>query len=256
MQHKSGFAFICLTCLFCLNNNRASDPGTSGKSDPEIRYDASDLFSSKYFLTGQIDYYTDPHFIEIPKQYAYREDMFLLKETYEAFYNMYLAAQKDGISLKIISATRTHTEQSWIWEDKWKKAAYNNADQLIKISNIMQFSAMPGTSRHHWGTEIDLNSLSDEYFTTGAGKNIYKWLITHACEFGFCQVYDEAYKNRKGHGEEKWHWSYYPLSKGLPERYKLNVKYSDIKGFSGCELAEQAHVIEDYVLGVSTKCCE
>ncbi|MBK8672515.1 MAG: D-alanyl-D-alanine carboxypeptidase family protein [Bacteroidetes bacterium] len=29
---------------------------------------------------------------------------------------------------------------------------------------------MPGSSRHHWGTEVDINALSNAYFSTGEGK--------------------------------------------------------------------------------------
>lgn len=218
--------------------------------------DLEKLISSKEFLTGRIDYYHDDNFIEIPKQYAYREDMFLLRDTYQAFYKMYLSAKQDGVNLKIISATRTCTEQQWIWEDKWAKKQYYSADKLVRIKNIMEFSAMPGTSRHHWGTEMDLNSTSDSYFLSGDGKKMYEWLTAHACDFGFCQVYDANYANREGHGEEKWHWSYYPISKMLPDLYKQKVSYKDIHGFSGSEYAESLKVIDHYVLSVYGNCCE
>ena len=33
---------------------------------------------------------------------------------------------------------------------------------------------MPSTSRHHWGTDLDLNNLNNSYFTSGKGKKIYK----------------------------------------------------------------------------------
>ncbi len=238
--------FLIPLCMLCI---QASDHAGAENELP-------DLYSTKEFLTGNIDYYNHSDFTEIPKEYAYREDMFLLKETYEAFFKMYTAAKKEGLTLKIISATRTHTEQTWIWEDKWKKQQNTGKDNIEKIKWIMQYSAMPGTSRHHWGTEIDLNSLSDTYFTSGAGKKIYDWLSAHACEYGFCQVYDASYQNYHGHGEEKWHWSYFPISKKLPGLYQEKVSYSDIKGFSGSEYAKELNVIENYVTGVTASCCE
>lgn len=214
------------------------------------------LISSKEFLTGHIDYYHNENFIEIPSQYAYRADMYLLRDTYNAFYKMYVAAKKDGINLKIISAMRSHTEQQWIWEDKWLKKQYYAEDKLVQIKNILEFSAMPGTSRHHWGTEIDLNSTTDNYFLSGEGKKTYDWLTAHACEYGFCQVYDANYETREGHGEEKWHWSYLPISKLLPDLYKQKVGYADISGFSGSEYAETLKVIDKYVLSVHPDCCK
>jgi LAS superfamily LD-carboxypeptidase LdcB len=230
----------------------------AGYPDNQPKYSTDnpgELLSTKEYLTGRIDYYRDTNFVEIPVLYAYRSGMYLLKETHHAFAMMYQAAKKDGVDLKIISATRTHTEQSWIWEDKWKKNASRSGDAIGKIQHILQFSAMPGTSRHHWGTEIDLNSLSNSYFEQGTGKIVYEWLQKNACEYGFCQVYDENYKQRLGHGEEKWHWSYFPLASRLPELYNEKVQYSDISGFSGSEYAGAACVIEDYVLGVVTVCC-
>ncbi|MFM9004881.1 MAG: D-alanyl-D-alanine carboxypeptidase family protein [Flavobacteriales bacterium] len=43
----------------------------------------------------------------------------------------------------------------------------------------MKFSSMPGTSRHHWGTDIDLNSVEPSYFLSGKGLLIYQWLSAH-----------------------------------------------------------------------------
>ena len=44
---------------------------------------------------------------------------------------------------------------------------------------------MPGTSRHHWGTEIDIHSYNNESFEQGPGKAIYDWLTLHAADYGF-----------------------------------------------------------------------
>jgi zinc D-Ala-D-Ala carboxypeptidase len=53
----------------------------------------------------------------------------------------------------------------------------------------MQYSSMPGTSRHHWGTDVDLYALDDIYFTYGDGKIVYDWLLANAANYGFCQPY-------------------------------------------------------------------
>ena len=101
-----------------------------------------DEYITAEFLTGKNNYYTDTNFIEIPEHMAYRKQMFLLKETYSAYNKMYLAAKKDGINLKIISASRTFVEQSWIWEDKWKtnksKFATDNALSSLSLIHISE----------------------------------------------------------------------------------------------------------------------
>jgi len=48
---------------------------------------------------------------------------------------------------------------------------------------------MPGTSRHHWGSDVDLYSLEDIDFLKGNGKIIYQWLTDNAASYGFCQPY-------------------------------------------------------------------
>ena len=111
---------------------------------------------------------------------------------------------------------------------------------------------MPGTSRHHWGTDIDLNSMDPKYFETDAGKKIYDWLCANAANFGFGQPYCAKGDLRKtGYEEEKWHWSYLPISKQCITAWKSKVSYANIAGFSGSETAEKLNVIEDYVLGIN-----
>lgn len=207
------------------------------------------------FLTGKNNYYTDSAFTEIPAGMAYRENMFLLKETYAAYLEMYQTAKKEGIELKIMSAARTFEEQKWIWEDKWtaNRKHYPHTDSLAVF--VMQYSAMPGTSRHHWGTEVDLNSTSPAWFETPYGKKVYAWLQENACNYGFCQTYDEMGLSRTtGYREEKWHWSYYPLSNIFQSKYGETVTYSHLQGFSGDASAAGLQVIDRYVLAVSNQC--
>lgn len=53
----------------------------------------------------------------------------------------------------------------------------------------MLYSSMPTTSRHHWGTDMDINSVEPEYFESGQGLLEYNWLKANAHKFGFCQPY-------------------------------------------------------------------
>ena len=214
-----------------------------------------DEYITAQFLIGKNNYYTDTNFIEIPEHMAYRKQMFLLKETYAAYNKMYLAAKKDGIQLKVISASRTFVEQSWIWEDKWKTNKSKFETENALSSYIMQYSAMPGTSRHHWGTEVDLNSTSASYFASGYGLKVYNWLSSNAATYGFCQSYNEKGTERdSGYNEEMWHWSYYSLANRFLEGYKKKVDYTHITGFSGDFTAKSLEVIDNYVLAISNNC--
>lgn len=214
----------------------------------------------KNYLLGRFDPATDSRFIQLTSAHAKGNavNRFLRKEAFDAFKKMFRAANKEGVRLVIVSATRNFDYQKKIWEDKWNGKVKVEAKDLSTIPDlnerarlILLYSAMPGTSRHHWGTDIDLNETESEYFETAEGKKVYDWLTAHATEFGFCQPYVSKVNGRTGYEEEKWHWSYLPLSKNLLEEYKKQIQYEDITGFSGNETASSLQVIEKYVDGVA-----
>ncbi len=216
----------------------------------------------KKYLLGQFDETKDNYFVKLSDEYAHGSAVgkFLRKETYEAFVKMAVAAKKDSVFLFIISATRNFAAQKTIWENKWEgrtlvegKDLTAVADHKIRALLILLYSSMPGTSRHHWGTDMDLNALDNSYFSAGNGLKIYQWLQTHAAKFGFCQPYTSKTTRRTGYEEEKWHWSYLPISKELLKEYKSKIGYADIKDFKGSEVAKKINVIENYVDGVQCR---
>ncbi|MGB1217047.1 MAG: M15 family metallopeptidase, partial [Saprospiraceae bacterium] len=134
-------------------------------------------------LNGNITPSKHPDFQITESPYTSRP-MYLRKGTYNAYLKMWEAAKKDGVQLFCISATRGFGRQSAIWESKWlgvkkvegknlAKAIPNPAQRALKI---LEYSSMPGTSRHHWGTDIDINALNNEYFDTKKGLKEYQWL--------------------------------------------------------------------------------
>lgn len=216
------------------------------------------------FLMGKFNPKKHDDFLKIEKKYANREGMFLQKETYESFKKMHTAAKLDGVSFVIKSATRNFISQKGIWEAKWngsrkiengkdaKKAYPNPKDRALKI---LEYSSMPSTSRHHWGTDIDLNNFTNEYFEKGKGKVEYDWLKNNAHKFGFYQPYTKKGSERPhGYNEEKWHWSYLPLSKKYIDQMKLRMKDELVKGFQGAEVAKEIGVVEKYILGINQEC--
>lgn len=201
-------------------------------------------------LLGKIDPAKDSAFALIERQHSSKSNIYLRKEAYEAFRKMHIAALKEGVTLTIISATRTFSAQKAIWEKKWVRPEYKGWPDEKRITDIMKYSSMPGTSRHHWGTDIDMNALENNYFSSGAGKKTYEWLKANAHFYGFYQTYTAKDKGRTGYEEEKWHWSYMPLAQPMLKAYKMQVTYKDITGFSGSESAEKLNIISTYVLGI------
>jgi LAS superfamily LD-carboxypeptidase LdcB len=205
---------------------------------------------TKAFILGKFDYKSDTTFVKVNPPYASKE-LYLNEKVATAFIALYTKAKADGVELKIISGTRNFKEQKIIWERKWEK--YKSLEPMERALKILEFSAMPGSSRHHWGTDIDINSLNNSYFHSGKGRKAYQWLKTHANTFGFYQVYTTKDHSRTGYNTEEWHWSYLPLASKYLDFYNALVSEKDIKGFSGYEQAQKVMIIKNYVNGISNR---
>jgi D-alanyl-D-alanine carboxypeptidase len=209
----------------------------------------TECISNKLVL-GKFDYRNSTRFTKVDSKYSAKE-IYLNKQVYEAFIEMYDAAKKDGVNLKILSGTRNFKEQKAIWELKCLN--YKDLNPKERAKKILEYSSMPSTSRHHWGTDLDLNSLNNSYFNSGIGYEEYKWLKANANRFGFYQVYTSKSKGRTGYNLEKWHWSYLPVANKYLNYYNSHTDYNDIKGFNGDYLATEMKMINDYVNGLSKK---
>jgi hypothetical protein len=220
------------------------------------------------YLIGDVDPASDQKFARIPEKYIGGSRVWGHKDAVDAFVRMAEDAEQNGYKLKIVSAFRSFSDQKQIWEDKWTgktlvggtKLNKSLPDPAARAKKILEFSSMPGTSRHHWGTDFDFNSLENSYFTNNKdGRRIYDWLVNHAANYGFCQVYT----SKKGEGarptgyeEEKWHWSYAPLSSWYLRQYPIGVGYERLTGFLGSETAQQIDVIPNYVQGINPECMQ
>jgi len=216
------------------------------------------------YLMGKFEPAQSADFVKVEKRYASRPGFYLRKETYEAFKKMHAAAAAAGVQLTIKSATRNFASQKRIWEAKWTgkrlleggmnaaKAIPAPKDRALKI---LEWSSMPGSSRHHWGTDLDLNAFVNSYFEKGRGLKEYEWLQANAADFGFCQPYSPKGQARPfGYNEEKWHWSYLPLAKKLSDQCRLRLKDEHITGFEGAEVAGEIEIVKKYVLGINQAC--
>ena len=209
---------------------------------------------SKLILTGKFNPSEVIGFVKVPEVMS-SKPIFIQKDVLSAFIKMREAAAKENVNLYIVSGTRTFSDQKAIWERKWNSLISTNSDSLSVAREILKFSSMPGTSRHHWGTDIDLVSVDPVYFESGDGDKMFKWLVTHAGEYGFCQVYSSKEETqRTGYSMEKWHWSFMPISSNYLKAYSEQINYSDIQGFIGDKLPARLRIKEDYVQGIDARC--
>lgn len=247
-------------------SDEASGPNTEEPAPPAAeppQETASTSHVPLKYLIGDVDPAKDPKFARIPEKYLGGSRVWGHKDAVAAFVRMAEDAEANGYKLKAVSAFRSFSDQKKIWEDKWtgktlvggKKLPVSTPDPKARAAKILEFSSMPATSRHHWGTDFDINNLNNSYFATKDGKRIYDWLTTHAPQYGFCQVYSAKGADRPtGYEEEKWHWSYMPVASWYLKQYPIDVGYERITGFEGATAAKDIDVIKNYVQGINPEC--
>jgi LAS superfamily LD-carboxypeptidase LdcB len=153
-------------------------------------------------------------------------------EVLAPFTAMRAAAANDGIDLAIYSAFRDFFEQARIWNAKFSGARtlydeqgnaidYARLSEHERIQCILNWSAVPGASRHHWGSDIDVfdrasmpqgysvQLLPEEYAPGGVFYRLSEWLARNSARFGFFRPYLQY---RGGMFPEPWHLSYASVS--------------------------------------------
>jgi LAS superfamily LD-carboxypeptidase LdcB len=209
------------------------------------------------YLLGDFKPSTSNGFTSIKAPITDGRSTWLRKETTNAFLKMQSAAKKEGIHLFIVSAFRSFNAQRTIFDGKFtgsRLVGGQNLSQTIedgakRTLKILTYSALPGTSRHHWGTDIDINSLNSSYFKSGKGLKVFDWLTKNAENFGFRRPYT-THKNRGGHLEEEWHWSYFPISIPLLKLYNKHITADLLANSKGGKHAAELQIIEKYANGI------
>jgi LAS superfamily LD-carboxypeptidase LdcB len=158
----------------------------------------------------------------------------LHRDTVQPFLDLRAAALTDGIDLVPVSSFRDFEHQRRIWNEKYRgqRRLYDRSghaldrstlDESGLIDAILWWSAMPGASRHHWGTELDVidrGALPDprsakllpiEFSPGGPFARLNAWLDENMQRFGFFRPYRT---DRGGVSPEPWHLSHAPVAEG------------------------------------------
>jgi LAS superfamily LD-carboxypeptidase LdcB len=148
------------------------------------------------------------------------------------FLNLRRAALADGIHLAPISGFRSFSRQLAIWNGKFsgektmldasgRPIDVNELGSSERIEAILLWSALPGASRHHWGTDIDLidtqatapgyrpQLIPQEFAPGGPYAALAEWLDAHAARFGFFRPFRGVLS---GVQAEPWHFSFAPVA--------------------------------------------
>lgn len=185
--------------------------------------------------------------VPIPKKYTSKPEQ-IHPEVYNPLISMIQAAQADNIKLSVVSAFRSYERQRQIWENKWGKHPDND---INKAKDILKWSSFPGTSRHHWGTDVDFNSVELAYWKSKEGLKVYEWLQNHAPKFGFCQTYGDD--RQHGYNPEPWHWSYLPVANGYLAQISNPMVLETVltQGVKGSEAVRQSGDLMTYVTSIN-----
>lgn len=180
---------------------------------------------------------TEPPLLEV------EPGRFLQPLVASAYLAMQQAAEQDGIALRIASGWRDFARQQRIVRDKLegKRPVFDITQRPLnitampfakKLEAILLFSALPGASRHHWGTDLDvwdqaaviakyeLQLSAAEYAIDGPFARLDQWLAQHASRFGFFRPYRRF---RGGVAAEPWHLSYQPLAGEYLSQFNVEI---------------------------------
>jgi LAS superfamily LD-carboxypeptidase LdcB len=166
-------------------------------------------------------------------------------------------ARTAGFGLQILSGFRSFQQQLSIWNRKamGKLAVLDSNAVPLDIERlseeelvfaILRWSALPGASRHHWGTDLDvydersrpegyeIELIPEEVDAGGMFGPLHEWLdqrIAADSAFGFFRPYDE---DRRGVAPERWHLSHAPTAARLglqhtPELLRETIRVADIE---------------------------
>ncbi|MFT6924897.1 MAG: LAS superfamily LD-carboxypeptidase LdcB [Psychromonas sp.] len=168
-------------------------------------------------------------------------NIYVHKEVVGAFNGLQMAAQKAGFNLQIASGFRSFERQQLIWNNKFSDKtpildkngvplAVEKLSESEKLFAILHWSALPGTSRHHWGTDFDffdpdclpagknLQLTVSEYSEAGYFFELTQWLSENMKSFGFYRPYQ---KYNGGVAIEPWHLSYFPIAQQAIDKLTL-----------------------------------
>lgn len=152
----------------------------------------------------------------------------LHREVVGPFLALRAAAARAGIDLVPVSSFRDFARQRAIWNGKHagerelldagsRPLDAASLDEDARVSAILHWSALPGASRHHWGTDFDVidaaampagyrpRLVPAEFAPGGVFAALEAWLAAHAHRYGFFRPYGTW---RGGVQPEPWHLSH------------------------------------------------
>ncbi|MGH1485164.1 MAG: M15 family metallopeptidase [Cellvibrionaceae bacterium] len=178
-------------------------------------------------------------------------------------------AAKEGFELSIVSGYRNFERQLWIWnakltglrpvlDDNSCELDLSSMTSLERVERVLRWSALPGASRHHWGTDMDiydkaaiekdysLQLVPDEYQGDGPFAPMVDWLKHYLAKQVMPGFYFPFCSDKGGVMPEPWHLSYHPVAERYQKQWTLDKLVALL---SEHEIAEKEAIAEniDYI---------
>jgi len=201
------------------------------------------------------------------------------RDVVEPFRKLQDDARREGFDLQILSGFRSFADQLSIWNRKasGRLAVLDSGAAPLDIRTlnerdlvfaILRWSALPGASRHHWGTDLDvydaastpdgyeIELVPEEVEADGMFGPMHEWLDARMATDdarGFYRPYDE---DRQGVAPERWHLSHAPVAAGYltqlrPDVLRAVVARADLR-LKDTVLAHLDEIHERFVTNVGT----
>jgi LAS superfamily LD-carboxypeptidase LdcB len=177
---------------------------------------------------------TDTHLVSIDQGQDDSVNQLIHKQVLTPFLDLQEAAKNAGFAIKICSAYRSFDRQLLIWNGKasgmrpvmdpfGKPINIQALSPWQKIQAILRWSALPGASRHHWGTDFDIFDAKampegykiqltpEEVQGDGLFAPMHDWLDSYI-DSGQTDFYRPYAVDKGGIAPERWHLSYRPLA--------------------------------------------
>lgn len=164
-------------------------------------------------------------------------------------------AKKEGFDLQVASAFRDYDQQLKIWnakasgerqllDDHERPLEYSQLSPTQIVFAILRWSALPGCSRHHWGSDIDVYDgntqtaaevklVPSECINNGPAARLHQWLDMQLSQNTACGFFRPYVTDQGGVSPERWHLSFFPISRRVIDVYtfsifKKNILESDV----------------------------
>jgi LAS superfamily LD-carboxypeptidase LdcB len=114
----------------------------------------------------------------------------------------------------------------------------NELTPLQRVDAILLWSALPGASRHHWGTDIDVidrqatapdykvQLTPEEFAAGGPYAALAEWMERNAARFGFFRPFRGVLS---GVQPEPWHFSFAPVAEDARRDLNPAVLYKALE---------------------------